>query len=110
MESEMLAHVLFFLLLLFLFVGSKAIANDRENECPETTTPKRLGHAGGVIDSRPWLGSEQKLAMEKAVQDFHHSTTCSKQLVLHFKDSDGYLARIASVGKVLFFPQTGILF
>lgn len=94
----MLSHVLIFLLLLLLFVGSKA----RENECPVTMTPKILGHAR-------W-GRGQKSAMEIAVQDFHHSITCSKQLVLHFKDCDGYLARAASVGKVLFFPQTGILF
>lgn len=98
----MLSHVLSFLLLLLLFVGSKAMANARENECPVTVTPKILGHAR-------W-GRGQKSAMEIAVQDFHHSTTCSKQLVLHFKDYDGYLARAASVGKVLFFPQTGILF
>lgn len=94
----MLSHVLIFLLLLLLFVGSKA----KENECPVTMAPKILGHAR-------W-GRGQKSAMEIVVQDFHHSTTCSKQLVLHFKDCDGYLARAASVGKVLFFPQTGILF
>ncbi|OMO78932.1 Extracellular ligand-binding receptor [Corchorus capsularis] len=50
---------------------------------------------GSVIDYSSRAGREQKIAMEIAFQDFHRST-CSKQLVLRFKDSHGSSAQTVS--------------
>ncbi|TXG54187.1 hypothetical protein EZV62_019443 [Acer yangbiense] len=75
------------LLLLLLVVGSKGKAKDIE------------WHIGGVIDYSSRVGKEQMIAMEMAVQDFQYRSTacCKLQMVLHFKDSRGNLARAASV-------------
>ncbi|OMO74758.1 Ionotropic glutamate receptor [Corchorus olitorius] len=67
--------------------------NAKEGDCvgkPEVTRA-----IGGIIDYSSRAGKEQRIAMEMAIQDFHHST-CSEQLVLCFKDTNGSSARAAS--------------
>ncbi|XP_022766476.1 glutamate receptor 2.7-like [Durio zibethinus] len=55
-------------------------------------TTRRIGV---VIDYSSRAGKEQRIAMEMAIQYFHR-LTCSKQLVLRFKDSHGTSAQAAS--------------
>ncbi|XVE70082.1 hypothetical protein DITRI_Ditri10aG0043300 [Diplodiscus trichospermus] len=56
---------------------------------------ERIRRIGGVIDYSFRAGKEQRIAMEMAIQDFHRST-CSNQLVLLLKDSQGSSSRATS--------------
>lgn len=67
-----------------------------EREC--AMKHDRSRKIGGVVDYSSRTGREQGIAIEMAVQDFHHST-CSIHLVLRFKDSQGSSPRAASSGK-----------
>ncbi|XWS25609.1 hypothetical protein CRYUN_Cryun27aG0082500 [Craigia yunnanensis] len=67
--------------------------NGKEDGC--VMKRERTRRIGGVVDYRSRAGKEQRIAMEMAIQDFHRST-CSNQLVLRFKDSQGGSARAAS--------------
>ncbi|KAI3465350.1 hypothetical protein Pfo_022013 [Paulownia fortunei] len=79
---------LFLLCCLLLLVESKT--SSISEACPKHQQPATLS-IGVVIDLRSRVGKEQKVAMEMAVQDFHHCLN----LFLHIKDSNGNSARAA---------------
>ncbi|KAK6256583.1 hypothetical protein QUC31_000042 [Theobroma cacao] len=82
-----------FFLLLLLTTGIPAEAKEKEDIC---VTKRGITRGiGGVVDYSSRVGKEQRIAMEMAIRDFHR-LTCSKQLILRFKDSQGTSARAAS--------------
>ncbi|GMI82636.1 GLUTAMATE RECEPTOR 2.7, glutamate receptor 2.7 [Hibiscus trionum] len=82
----------FFLLLPLIMTAIAESSRKVGHECAMKQDRTRI--IGGVIDYSSRVGREQGVAMEMAVQDFHRST-CSVQLVLRFKDSQGSSARAA---------------
>ncbi|KAL8513896.1 hypothetical protein ACS0TY_013133 [Phlomoides rotata] len=83
----------FFFLLLLLMVESKA--SSINVACLEKQHHGANLRIGVLIDKSCRVGREQKIAMELAVQDFHHCLN----ILLHVTDSHGNSARAASAGE-----------